>query len=117
MTASRDAHFTNKWQREINKSSRPANDQNGNKNLRLQVTSLQEQLDEQSQLSEIAAVFKEDNKPGTVANTNAEEKSLSMVRKVMKIVGREKNQTLHDYQLNLMLVDCLPSLRLHNMIP
>ena len=60
------------------------------KKLRLQVASLQQQIDEQSQLSEIAAVFKEDQNLSTVSNTNADDKSISMARKVMKIVGREK---------------------------
>ena len=89
MTASRDAHFSNKREREISKRKRSGNNHNGDKKLRLQVASLQKQLDEQSQLSEIAAVSKEDHTPRTVTG-NAEEKSISMARKVMKIVGREK---------------------------
>ena len=59
------------------------------KKLRLQVAALQKQIDEQSQLSEIAAVFKDDHKSGTTTTTTADERSLAMARKVMKIIGRE----------------------------
>ena len=70
------------------------NERGSTKKLRLQVASLQQQIDEQSKLSEIAAVFKEDQKTNsTVSNTTAEEKSISMARKVMNIVAREKKST------------------------
>ena len=61
-----------------------------NKKLRLQVSYLQKRLDEQTQSSKIVAVIKENQKPGTVSNTNIDEKYISMARKVMKMVGREK---------------------------
>ena len=94
MTASRNAHFANIKERDTKKRPGRENDRGATKKLRLQVASLQQQIDEQSKLSEIAAVFKEGQKPNsTVSNTNAEEKSISMARKVMKIVGREKKST------------------------
>ena len=91
MTASRNAHFVKRGQNESSgKRTKIQNSEAGSKKLRLQVASLQKKHDEQSQLSEIAAVIKEVSNTGTVSNTTAEEKSISMARKVMKIVGREK---------------------------
>ena len=60
------------------------------KKLRLQVAALQKQIDEQSQLSEIAAVFEDDHKSSTTTTTTGDERSLTMARKVMKIIGRGK---------------------------
>ena len=73
MTASRNAHFAKRGQNESGKRTIIQNSGAGGKKLRLQVASLQKQLDEQSQLSEIAAVIKEVSKTGTVSNTTAEE--------------------------------------------
>ena len=89
--ASRDAFYESKGVNSNGKRTADKKEHAGSKKLRLQVASLQKQLDEQSQLSQIAAMLKSD-KPGTVSNTNAEDKSISMARKVMKIIGREKKE-------------------------
>ena len=113
MTSSRNAHFENKGQNESKNRGRQTNDQKGSKKLRFQVEYLQKELNDQTQLSEIVAVIMEDQKPGTVLNTNTDEKSISMERNVMKIVQRKKSQILHNFhmkkiphcQLNLMSAD------------
>ena len=94
MTASRNTYMANKKEQDSKKRPNSATDGNVSKKLRLQVASLQKKIDEQSQLAEIAAVFKETQRPsgGTVSNTNVDE-NFSMARKIMKIVGREKKST------------------------
>lgn len=87
VNASMDVYFAGKGKNENGKSNK---DKAGSKKLYSHVVSLQKQLNEQSQLSEIVAVLIEDSKAGTVSNTNAEEKSIFMARKAMKIVGGEK---------------------------
>ena len=54
------------------------------------MTALQKQVDDASQLSVVSAALKENNSTGTVSNTKVDEKSISIARKVMKILGREK---------------------------
>ena len=48
-------------------------------------------MDEQSQLSEIAATLKGDeiNSSNTSSNATSDEKNMSMARKVMNIIARE----------------------------
>ena len=90
MKASRNAYFNNKSggapKKRTNTNKRSAD----KKKLKLQVAALQKQVDETSQLSEIAAALRENGNTTLVANTTTVEKSISMARKVMKIIGREK---------------------------
>ena len=90
LKASRDAYFKDKpgtaqKRRNPSKKGDPAK-----KKLKLQVTALQKKVDETSQLTEIVAMMKENNNTGTVSTATVDERSISMARKVMKIVGRNK---------------------------
>ena len=86
--ASRDAYFNSKSTHGDNKRSGYTHE-GGNKNkLRRQISALQKQVDEQSQITEISAALNEDF--GSSSNTTVDEISISMARKVMKIIGREK---------------------------
>ena len=87
---SRDAYFATKGTNSNGKRNSEEKGNNAKKKLRLQVASLQKQLNEQTQLSEIAAALKESTTSASAPTTSIDEKSLSMARKVMKIIGREK---------------------------
>ena len=80
---------TKREEKEREKRGKQKGENKASKKLRLQVSSLQKQLDDQTQLSAIAQMIKEE-RDGTISTANTDEKSISMAQKVMKIVGKEK---------------------------
>ena len=90
MKASHDAHFGDKSGEAPKRRTTSKKGNVAKKKLKTQVTALQSQVDETSQLTEIAAVLKENSNTGTVSNTTVDENYISMVSKLMKIIGRKK---------------------------